>query len=455
MVTSLRPGELTVFSPKHGPTTVRAKAIVLATGCRERTRGNLVIPGTRPSGVLTAGTAQRLVNLHGYLPGRRALILGSGDVGLIMARRLTLEGVEVARVVELMPYATGLPRNVAQCLHDFGIPLQLHSTVTRILGWPRLEAVEITDLASGRVELLSCDLLLLSVGLICENELVLSAGLELDPRTGGPYVDDRLALPVPGLFAAGNGLHVSDLVDRVTVEGELAGLQAARHAASGVQEPVRRIPIISDEGVRSVVPQYVCEQGPQEVVLAIRVQEPLRQARFELWSSGRVLARHTERACAPGQLVLWGLERRAFASADEPCRVRVLGEPLCAPESAHELREGEPQDLLCVICPLGCRLQVHAQGHELLVKGAGCPDGRRYARDEFVQPKRAFTTTIPTIWGRPLPVRSTGGVPKEKLLAIPPRLASLRILRPVKPGEILLPDMDGAGTALVASEGGP
>ena len=135
--------------------------------------------------------------------------------------------------------------------------------------------------------------------------------------------------------------------------------------------------------------------------------------------------------------------------------MRVLGEPLCAPESAHELREGEPQDLLCVICPLGCRLQVHTQGHELLVKGAGCADGRRYAREEFVQPKRTFTTTLPTIWGRPLPARSAGGVPKEKLLAIPPRLASLRILRPVKPGEILLPDIDGAGTTLVASEGGP
>ncbi|MGQ9681621.1 MAG: FAD-dependent oxidoreductase [Anaerolineae bacterium] len=330
MVTGLEGTDLRLFSEERGAETVAARAVVLATGCRERTRGNLRIPGTRPAGVLTAGTVQRLVNLCGYLPGRQAVVLGSGDIGLIMARRLTLEGAQVLRVVEILPYAAALPRNVVQCLQDFGIPLQLHSTVTRIVGSPRLQAVEIADLASGQVELVECDLLMLSVGLICENDLVVAAGVEMDPLTGGPLVDDRCALSQPGLYAAGNSLHVSDLVDTVSLEGERAGAQAAAYAL-GESPPIgRRIRVLCGEGVRQVVPQFVTvEPDAGTVRLSLRVQHPLAQARIHLWEGSRRLATHRERAVVPASLIHWEVERSLLAQVGESCRLSAEGETVC------------------------------------------------------------------------------------------------------------------------------
>jgi NADPH-dependent 2,4-dienoyl-CoA reductase/sulfur reductase-like enzyme len=331
MVTALGGGAFTLFTPQQGPQTVRARAIVLATGCRERTRGNLAVPGSRPAGILTAGTAQRLVNLHGYLPGRRVVVLGSGDIGLIMARRLTLEGAEVLRVVEILPYAAGLPRNVVQCLRDFDIPLQLESTVTRIIGSPRIEAVEVTHKGTGRSEIVSCDLLLLSVGLICENELALLAGETLDPLTGGPICDDSYALSQPGLYAAGNSLHVSDLVDHVSREGEAAGAHAAAFALGETEPAPRRIPLRCGRGVRQIVPQFVRAADKAETVdVAFRVVEPLRQVRLTLSAGGRVLATRRERVCVPGEQVVWTLERRLFADAGEGCLLTAEGTPLIA-----------------------------------------------------------------------------------------------------------------------------
>lgn len=226
---------VTLMSPE-GMLQLTGRAIVLAMGCRERTRSEIKIPGSRPSGVFTAGLAQRYINIENLKPGSRAVILGSGDIGLIMARRCTLEGISVEGVYELMPYANGLRRNVKNCLDDFGIPLHLSTTVTRVIGHDRVEAVEVSQVDErlapipGTERIVPCDTLLLSVGLIPENELSVGAGVELDPRTRGAVVDQSLQTGVPGIFACGNVLHVHDLADNVTTESERAGAAAAAYA---------------------------------------------------------------------------------------------------------------------------------------------------------------------------------------------------------------------------------
>lgn len=225
----------TLMSPA-GMLQLTGRAVVLAMGCRERTRSEIKIPGSRPAGVFTAGLAQRYINIENLKPGSRAVILGSGDIGLIMARRCTLEGISVEGVYELMPYANGLRRNVKNCLDDFGIPLHLSTTVTRVIGHDRVEAVEVSQVDErlapipGTERVIPCDTLLLSVGLIPENELSVAAGVELDPRTRGAVVDQSLQTGVPGIFACGNVLHVHDLADNVTTESERAGAAAAAYA---------------------------------------------------------------------------------------------------------------------------------------------------------------------------------------------------------------------------------
>lgn len=231
---------VTLMSPA-GMLQLTGRAVVLAMGCRERTRSEIKIPGSRPAGVFTAGLAQRYINIENLKPGSRAVILGSGDIGLIMARRCTLEGISVEGVYELMPYANGLRRNVKNCLDDFGIPLHLSTTVTRVIGHDRVEAVEVSQVdehlapIAGTERIVPCDTLLLSVGLIPENELSVAAGVELDPRTRGAVVDQSLQTDVPGIFACGNVLHVHDLADNVTTESEHAGAAAAAWALGGAE----------------------------------------------------------------------------------------------------------------------------------------------------------------------------------------------------------------------------
>ena len=231
---------VTLMNPA-GMLQLTGRAVVLAMGCRERTRSEIKIPGSRPAGVFTAGLAQRYINIENLKPGSRAVILGSGDIGLIMARRCTLEGISVEGVYELMPYANGLRRNVKNCLDDFGIPLHLSTTVTRVIGHDRVEAVEVSQVDEhlapipGTERIVPCDTLLLSVGLIPENELSVAAGVELDPRTRGAVVDQSLQTGVPGIFACGNVLHVHDLADNVTTESERAGAAAAEWALGGAE----------------------------------------------------------------------------------------------------------------------------------------------------------------------------------------------------------------------------
>jgi len=300
---------------------VEARAVVLSMGCRERTRAQIRLPGTRPAGVFTAGTAQRWVNVEGYMPGSRFVILGSGDIGMIMARRLTLEGAKVERVLEIMPFLTGLTRNYVQCLLDYDIPLQLSHTVNRIIGDRRVEAIETVRVDAqwnpipGTEEIIPCDTLLLSVGLIPENELSRQAGVRIDPLTGGPYVDDSFETNVPGIFAAGNVVHVYDLVDWVSEAGLLAGRAAAQFAARERQKERRHIPLRAGENVRYIVPHEIDKDrlGDNDIRLQLRVREPVEKP---VWVEVRVgdhlVKRSGEPYARPGEMITLNLTPRQY-----------------------------------------------------------------------------------------------------------------------------------------------
>jgi NADPH-dependent 2,4-dienoyl-CoA reductase/sulfur reductase-like enzyme len=269
----------------RGLITVETNSVILSMGCRERTRGAIRIPGTRPSGVLTAGLAQKFVNMKGYLPGRRIAILGSGDIGLIMARRLVLEGCEVVGVFELMPYSNGLTRNVVQCLEDFGIPLHLSTTVAYIHGRNRLEKITIAPVDKdlkpdmSRAWDMECDTLLLSIGLIPENELSQSLGIRLDVITGGPWVSSTLETSLPGVFACGNVLHVHDLVDFVTRESLLAG-QFAGEWAQGMRRPKDNIRLVPGDNVRYCIPHTLSPE--REHTVYMRCKEPMKPCKIRV-----------------------------------------------------------------------------------------------------------------------------------------------------------------------------
>lgn len=280
---------VTLMSPT-GMLQLTGRAVVLAMGCRERTRSEIKIPGSRPAGVFTAGLAQRYINIENLKPGSRAVILGSGDIGLIMARRCTLEGISVEGVYELMPYANGLRRNVKNCLDDFGIPLHLSTTVTRVIGHDRVEAVEVSQVDEhlapipGTEHIVPCDTLLLSVGLIPENELSVGAGVELDPRTRGAVVDQNLQTGVPGIFACGNVLHVHDLADNVTTESERAGAAAAAYAlgstAAGVSDAGCQL-TVSPAGIAGyALPGHITTVALTK--LNFRVRRPVDTARARI-----------------------------------------------------------------------------------------------------------------------------------------------------------------------------
>jgi len=272
---------IAALSPEHGALEIKTKSIVLAMGCRERTRPNIGIPGTRPAGILTAGVAQRFVNIDGYLPGKKIVILGSGDIGLIMARRLTLEGARVIGVYEIMSYPGGLKRNIVQCLNDFDIPLHLSHTVTEIRGKERVEGVVISRVDAnlhpvpGSEELIECDTLLLSVGLIPENELSKKAGVEFTAATKGPVTTEIMETSVPGIFTCGNVSTVFDLVDYVAQTGAAAGTFAARYASGGLGTSKQSVDIVAGENVRLLFPQrYGFED---DLVLFIRAAEPVEK----------------------------------------------------------------------------------------------------------------------------------------------------------------------------------
>lgn len=311
---------VTLMSPA-GMLQLTGRAVVLAMGCRERTRGEIKIPGSRPAGVFTAGLAQRYINIENLKPGSRAVILGSGDIGLIMARRCTLEGISVEGVYELMPYANGLRRNVKNCLDDFGIPLHLSTTVTRVIGHDRVEAVEVSQVDEhlapipGTERIVPCDTLLLSVGLIPENELSVAAGVELDPRTRGAVVDQSLQTGVPGIFACGNVLHVHDLADNVTTESERAGAAAAAYALGGGAETDTGCELtVSPAGIAGyALPRRITAVALTK--LNFRVRRPVDAARVRILADGEELFAGKVRAFKPSVMESYPLPAKVLQQA--------------------------------------------------------------------------------------------------------------------------------------------
>lgn len=300
---------VTAMNSTDGMFTVEAKAVVLAMGCRERSRGALNIPGYRPAGIFSAGTAQRLVNIEGYMPGRRVVILGSGDIGLIMARRMTLEGAKVLAVAELMPYSGGLKRNIVQCLNDFDIPLYLSHTVVDIQGKERVEGITIAEVGPDRKPIpgteihYDCDTLLLSCGLLPENELSKTAGVDLSPITSGPVVNDSLETNIPGVFACGNVLHVHDLVDFVSQEATNAGKNAAKYIKEGEVTSAKQIEILPVDGVRYTVPKYVRPEVMDDTLtVRFRVGQVFKGCAIATYFGDTLISKRKRPVMAPGEM---------------------------------------------------------------------------------------------------------------------------------------------------------
>ena len=326
-VISLSPDRIVTAQSTEGLLKIRAGAVILAMGCRERGRGALNTPGTRPAGVYSAGTAQKLMNCEGYAVGRRVVILGSGDIGLIMARRMSLEGAKVEAVCEILPYSGGLTRNIVQCLEDFGIPLYLSTTVAEIHGKERVEGVTVAQVDAQRRVIeetrryIPCDTLLLSVGLIPENELTRGASVAMDPLTSGARVDEERQTETEGIFACGNVLQVHDLVDYVSEEAELAGRGAARYVLHGARTD-RTVAVQPGPGVRYVLPQRV-HTGEGDVSLFFRVTQPVGKCRLTVRSGDTVLAGAVRLKAAPGEMEKLAVKEELLRQAAEPITVSL------------------------------------------------------------------------------------------------------------------------------------
>ena len=325
--------KITAVNRIDGLIEIEATAIILAMGCRERSRGALNIPGFRPAGIYSAGTAQRLVNIEGFLPGRRVVILGSGDIGLIMARRMTLEGAKVLVVAELMPYSGGLKRNIVQCLNDFGIPLKLSHTVVDIQGRERVTGVTIAEVGPDRKPIpgteihYDCDTLLLSCGLLPENELSRGMGVTISPVTNGPIVDESLQTSLPGVFAAGNVLHVHDLVDFVSEEAAAAGRAAVRYLANGPQDRGREIPIPFEGGPRYTVPASIDPKRVEgDLVIRFRVGGVMKNRRVRLYLDDEAVVSRKRPVMAPGEMEELKLTQAALAAHPDLKQIHIAVE---------------------------------------------------------------------------------------------------------------------------------
>jgi NADPH-dependent 2,4-dienoyl-CoA reductase/sulfur reductase-like enzyme len=335
MVLSITPEKvITYMSKAQGLVQISAKAVILAMGCRERPRGALNIPGFRPAGIYSAGTAQRLMNIDGYSVGKEVVILGSGDIGLIMARRMTLEGAKVKVVAELMPYSGGLKRNIVQCLNDYDIPLLLSHTVVGIDGKDRLTGVTIAEVDANRQPIpgteihYDCDTLLLSCGLIPENELTREIGVEMNRVTSGPNVDDKLQTGVPGVFACGNVLHVHDLVDYVSSEAALAGENAAAFVLNAnAVEKTHKVVIKAENGVRYTVPQTIdVENMNDSVTVRFRVGDIYRDRSVCVYYDGKKISSRKKRVLAPGEMEQVVLKKNSFADYPELSEIVICTE---------------------------------------------------------------------------------------------------------------------------------
>ena len=322
--------KVTAMNREDGMFEVQAKAVILAMGCRERSRGALNIPGYRPAGIYSAGTAQRLVNMEGYMPGKEVVILGSGDIGLIMARRMTLEGAKVKVVAELMPYSGGLKRNIVQCLNDFDIPLKLSHTVVDIEGKNRVEAVTIAEVGPdrkpipGTEERYTCDTLLLSCGLIPENELSKSAGVALNPVTSGPIVNDSLETNIEGIFACGNVLHVHDLVDYVSQEASAAGKNAANYIKNGKEKDSKIVEILPGDGVRYTVPKYIRPTEMDDTLtVRFRVGVVYKNCAIATYFDDQLISKRKRPVMAPGEMEQVILDKKKLGEYPDLSKITI------------------------------------------------------------------------------------------------------------------------------------
>lgn len=330
MVLDIKQNLVTAINSANGVFTVECESIVLCMGCRERPRGALNIPGLRPAGVFTAGTAQRLVNIEGYMPGKEVVILGSGDIGLIMARRMTLEGAKVKAVCELMPYSGGLKRNIVQCLDDFDIPLLLSHTVIDIKGKERVASVVIAEVdehskpIKGTEQEISCDTLLLSCGLLPENELSRAADVKINPSTNGPVVNESFETSIPGVFACGNVLHVHDLVDYVSEESARAGKSAARYVKSGQKPDVKAVQIKPENGVRYTVPSTVrIIELEDDLIIRFRSTGVFKDSYIEVKLDGQQKIRRRKQIITPGEMEQVILKREYLDQAINEITVAI------------------------------------------------------------------------------------------------------------------------------------
>ena len=331
MVMDISPEKkITAMNREDGMFEIQAKAIILAMGCRERSRGALNIPGYRPAGIFSAGTAQRLVNMEGYMPGREVVILGSGDIGLIMARRMTLEGAKVKVVAELMPYSGGLKRNIVQCLNDFDIPLKLSHTVVDIEGKDRVKAVTIAEVGPdrkpipGTEERYTCDTLLLSCGLLPENELSKAAGVEINPVTSGPIVNDSLETSIDGVFACGNVLHVHDLVDYVSQEAATAGKNAAKYIQNGKDVDAKEVEILPVDGVRYTVPKFIRPTEMEDTLtVRFRVGDVFKNKAIATYFDDTLISKRKRPVMAPGEMEQVILDKKKLAEFPDLSKITI------------------------------------------------------------------------------------------------------------------------------------
>ncbi len=322
--------QVTAINTKDGLMMIQAKAVILAMGCRERTRGALVIPGTRPAGIFTAGSAQRFVNIDGYLPGKKVVILGSGDIGLIMARRLTLEGAEVKLICELMPFSAGLRRNIVQCVENFNIPLKFSHTITKIHGKERVEGVSVAAVDKNRrpipetEEFIECDTLLLSVGLIPENEISNGCGISIDSTTSGPVVNEHMQTSVEGIFACGNTVHVHDLVDFVTAESIRAGENAAKYVQGAKAKNPKNVVLRPGNRVRYTVPQHI-ESTESETPISImfRPTDVYRNVQIVAYSNNERIKAMKKKIVRPGEMQVLELNPEQLAKVHDNLTVSI------------------------------------------------------------------------------------------------------------------------------------
>jgi CxxC motif-containing protein/NADPH-dependent 2,4-dienoyl-CoA reductase/sulfur reductase-like enzyme len=446
---------------EYGYMRLETNAVVLSMGCRERTRGAIGIPGARSSGIFTAGAAQLYMNIEGFTVGKRVVILGSGDIGLIMARRLTLEGAKVLGVYEVLPYSSGLTRNIVQCLEDYGIPLYLSHTITDIRGKQRVEQIVVQHVdewrkpVPGTEQVIDCDTLLLSVGLIPENELSRQAGLKISPRTNGPVVYENMETSIPGVFACGNVAHVHDLVDFVTAESIRAGAAAAKHLPKKSEKVVQ---IQNGNGVGYTVPQKIrLENVDKGVDVFFRVTAMYKTSKIEVKSGDTVIASFKREHLAPGEMEKITLPKLFLEKAEGfPLAVSVnSSEKIVA--SDIKFRTTRPDgvtELICIVCPKGCHLQI-AGNSNFAVTGNNCERGTEYGIREITNPTRVITSTVCVEGGAiaRMPVKTDKTIPKSKIFEAMKLLDELEMKSPIKLGDVVVSDICGTGANFISTRG--